>query len=137
MIKLTVAEKNALDTLDLDLPSTKQIKEAIQRGMSTYEFKPQRGGCGRAYVCVGVDYSAFCSADSKVLSKASKAIAKHVSEAATELGMRLQAKSYGVGDNALYIGYDNCDGKAWSQAVQVAKNLEELGIGAYEDGQGD
>lgn len=104
----------------MTLPTSQAIAEQIQSGKAVYERVEQRGGCGRVYVCICGD------------RKTKNAVKK----AAKSLGMIYQTKGYGV-DNALYVGYDNADGKAWSQGEQIAKNLKLIGVECYVDGVGD
>lgn len=134
-VKFTAKELEAIQVTGFQMPSVDAIKQAISSGKSNYRFVEQRGGCGRVYVCVWSSHK--IKVDSKISKKLASAIAKQVEQAVKELGGIFQRKGYGVGDNAIYIGYDNADSIAWSQAVQVATSLKELGLGAYEDGQGD
>jgi hypothetical protein len=85
-------------------------------------FTPARpSGCGRAYVCVTAD----------------KATVKAVAAACKRLGLRFLSKAYGSGCNAIYIGYDNCDGRALGKSEAFAAVLNERGIPAYADAVGD
>lgn len=80
------------------------------------------GGCGRAYVCLtGLD------------RKASAA----VTAAAKTLGVLFLKKAYGTTGNALYIGYDNADGKALAKSEAVAAALNAAGVPCYADAVGD
>lgn len=136
-VKLTTKEVGSISITGFQMPTQEAIKDAIKSGLLKYESVEQFGGCGRVYVCCNADYVKHKDFDAKILSKLSSAIGKNVSLAVKDLGMIFNFGLYGIGNNAIYIGYDNADSIAWSKAVQVAKNLRELGIGAYEEGQGD
>lgn len=125
-------------TTNFTVPSVKEISQAIQSGKQNYKFIQQFGGCGRAYVCIGYYGDLFASDEQKKEDKATtRKIRNAVKKSAEQLGMIFQTKAYGVGGYALYIGYDNANSIAWSQAEQIAANLKALGIPAYADGQGD
>jgi len=79
------------------------------------------GGCGRVYVCVSGD----------------KATINAVAAAAKKLGLIFQRKAhYGLG-NALYIGYDNADGRAIARGEAIAESLTKAGLPAYMEACGD
>jgi hypothetical protein len=81
----------------------------------------ERGiGCGRIYVA-GFD----------------KEHAKGIKAAAKELGKIYQGRSHYGDSNALYIGYDNCDGKALARGTFVVATLKAAGIGCYRNEHGD
>jgi hypothetical protein len=79
------------------------------------------GGCGRAYVCVSGE----------------RPIINAVSAACKKLGLLFLRKAYGAGSNAIYCGYDNCDGRALAKAEAVAAKLNEKGLRAYVDAVAD
>ena len=103
------------------IPTVQEIKTAIQTGMKNYNNNFQ-SCCGRAYVCIST-YGSVDDLFSKdpAVKKANKAhakkITKLISDDASELRMIYQAKGYQV-TNALYIGYDNADGKANPTPIQ-------------------
>ena len=76
-------------------------------------------GCGRIYVSVGGEH------------------AKGIARAAKALGKRFQKVSHYGASNALYIGYDNCDGKALAKGTAVVNVLKDHGISCYRDECGD
>lgn len=82
-----------------------------------------RGGCGRAYVCLSMSES--------------KETLQAFRKAAEALGLRYLDRAYGVGRRAVYIGYDNADGRALAQAEAIAKNLRSIGVDCYDDAMGD
>lgn len=98
-----------------------EIVKAIQNGLQAKSTGP-RGGCGRAYVC-------FYDTDRKTLNT--------IKKAASQCGLRYLPQAYGVLGKSIYVGYDNADGRALAQAEAIAKNLSEIGIKCYNDGQGD
>lgn len=80
-------------------------------------------GCGRAYVCLSgsnerKEVNAFATA-------------------AKKLGLLFLRKAYGTSGNALYLGYDNADGKALGKAKAIAAALNERGVGCYVDAVAD
>jgi len=81
------------------------------------------GGCGRAYVCVS--------------SSNGREIVNAVSAAAKKLGILFLRKNYGAGGNALYVGYDNADGRALAKSEAVAASLKAAGIACYADAAAD
>lgn len=98
------------------------ISQAIRNGLSA-SSTGCRGGCGRAYVCIS------SAVDRKTLNL--------IKTSVSQCGLRYLNKAYGVGNRAIYIGYDNADGRALAQAEAIAKNLRDIGIDCYEDAQGD
>lgn len=85
-------------------------------------FTPARAsGCGRAYVCIAMD----------------KATIKTVAAACKALNLLFIRKNYGAGDNAIYIGYDNADGRALGKAEAFAAVLNSRGIKCYTDAGSD
>jgi hypothetical protein len=92
------------------------LKSAFEQPVS-----PERPiGCGRVYVSITDD-----------------AFAKKVKAAAKKLGKDFQPKSYYGTKNALYIGYDNMDGRALARGTAVVAALNSAGIPCYRDEQGD
>lgn len=75
------------------------------------------GGCGRAYVCV--------SADKKTTNQ--------VAAACKALGLTFLRKAYGTAGNAIYLGYDNADGRALARSKAFAAVLTQHGIPAYDE----
>jgi len=97
---------------------TTLLAAALQVGL---EAPKERGiGCGRVYVCI-------------VESEDAKGIAK----AAKNLGRIFQKKGYAGMSNVLYVGYDNCDGRALGQGTAIANSLGAAGVRCYRDEQGD
>lgn len=83
--------------------------------------QPERGiGCCRVYVSV-----------------MDKAKAKEVAKAAKALGMIFQKKGYAGATNVLYVGYDNCDGRALARGAAVVDALNGIGIECYRDEYAD
>ena len=76
-------------------------------------------GCGRIYVSVDKEH------------------AKGIGKAAKALGRIFQTRGYYGTRNVLYIGYDNCDGRALAQGTAVVSVLEACGVGCYRDEHGD
>jgi hypothetical protein len=103
------------------ITSNDMIKE-IQKGLLV-QSRGSRGGCGRAYVCLSK------SSDRKVLNEFKKALAA--------CGIRYLPEAYGTYGRAAYIGYDNADGTALSQAEAIARNLRSIGVDCYDDAVGD
>ena len=98
-----------------------QVTEALQAANAA-PFTPSRAsGCGRAYVVM------TCGKDSlKLVVKACKA-----------LGLMYLAKAYGTAGKAIYIGYDNADGKALGKSKVFAAVLNERGLPCYDDAASD
>jgi len=97
-----------------------QIEEALRNAMAS-AVRPERGiGCGRIYVAVS-----------------DKDQANMVGKAAKKLGFIFQKKSHYGTSNALYIGYDNCDGNALAKGTAVVNALKAVGVSCYRDEQGD
>lgn len=98
-----------------------EIKEALIAANAA-PYTPGRGyGCGRAYV---------------VLSCA-KADVKLVEAACKDLGLMYLKDAYGTSGKAIYIGYDNADGKALAKSEAFAKELNARGISCYSDAVSD
>ena len=93
-----------------------QIEETLTVAMATV-VRPEPGiGCGRIYVLIS-----------------DKDQAKLVGKAAKNLGLIFLKKSnYGT-SNAIYIGYDNCDGIALAKGTAVAKALNAIGVVCHRD----
>lgn len=97
-----------------------QIEEALRNVLAT-PVRPERGiGCGRIYVAIS-----------------DKDQAKMVGKAAKKLGMIWDKKSHYGTPNALYIGYDNCDGNALAKGTAVVNALKAIGVSCYRDEHGD
>lgn len=81
----------------------------------------ERGiGCGRIYVAITDD-----------------AAAKAIAKAAKKIGKIFDKRSHYGTRNALYIGYDNCDGMALARGTAVVAALTAAGIPCYRDEHGD
>ena len=104
------------------MATVQEIQNAIESGMKDYTFIKQYGGCGRAYVIL-------CGAD-----RTTKLRVRKGTKAA---GRRYMGADGGQMANSIYVGYDNADSVAWSQAEQIAKNLQAIGISCYADGMND
>lgn len=98
-----------------------QIAEAILEGIKV-RGNGGRCGCGRAYVSLG-------KVDRKVL--------RAYQDGAKLAGVRYLPEAYGAGKRCLYIGYDNADGVALAQAEAIAKNLQALGLPAFDEAVAD
>lgn len=79
------------------------------------------GGCGRVYVVVSGD----------------RATINAVAAAAKKLGVIFQRKAYYGLRNALYVGYDNADGRALARGEAIAEHLTAAGIPAYSEACAD
>lgn len=77
-------------------------------------------GCARVYVAIADDDHA-----------------KGIAKAARKLGLDFQKRSYYGTRNALYIGYDNLDGRELARGSAVVAALTAAGITCYRDEQGD
>lgn len=98
-----------------------QIADALKAAMAA-SFTPRRpSGCGRAYVCV----------------RGTKEEIKAFAAACKAQGHVFMKKAYGSGSNALYVGYDNCDGRVLARADVIAEVLNKHGLSAYADAVGD
>ncbi|MDQ3170319.1 MAG: hypothetical protein M3Q55_09305 [Acidobacteriota bacterium] len=97
---------------------------AILRAAHAAPVAPVRAsGCGRAYVCV---------------STSDKDLLKAVAVACKALGLLFERRGhYGTGSNSIYIGYDNCDGRAIGKSIAIAAALSAAGIPAYDDAVAD
>jgi hypothetical protein len=111
-----------MNELNLNTKTLAQdIAKAIQLGLRVTSHEPSCG-CGRAYVC---------------LSKVPKNVLNAYKKGAELAGVRYLNEAYGSGSRALYIGYDNCDGRALSQAKAVAEKLKAIGLPVYWDAVDD
>lgn len=89
---------------------------AILRDALGSPVTPERPlGCGRIYVSVD------------------KAHAKGIRAAAAKLGKLFQTRSHYGTANALYVGYDNCDGQALARGTAIVAKLKAAGIECYRD----
>lgn len=95
------------------------VFEAVKKAFAA-PFTPARAsGCGRVYVTVPKEH------------------AKAVAEAANKLGIIFQRNAHYGLRNALYVGYDNADGRALAKGEKVAEVLTEAGIKAYSEACSD
>ncbi len=78
-------------------------------------------GCGRAYVCVS----------------GTRPEINAVSKACKKLGLTFLRKAYGTSGNAIYMGYDNADGRALAKAEAFAEVCRANGIKCYTDAVAD
>jgi len=100
-----------------------QVLTALSAALEAKFVPAPPSGCGRAYVCIS--------------HGADKATLKEIAKACKELRLIFQTKGYGVGNNAIYIGYDNADGRAIGRSKAFAQVLSEHGISAYPDAASD
>jgi hypothetical protein len=108
-----------VDKMD-KVEARKALAAALDAAMASTAKGPC-GGCGRAYVCLTGDRKQV-----NAMSAACKA-----------MGVTFLRKAYGTGGNAIYMGYDNADGKALARSEAVAATLNELGVRCYSDAVGD
>ena len=98
-----------------------RVTQAIKEAMAA-PFEPSRpSGCGRAYVIVSADRS----------------VVNAVSAACKAAGLMFLRKAYGTSGNAIYMGYDNANGRALGKAKAFAESLNASGIQCYDDAVGD
>ena len=84
-------------------------------------FEPKSAcGCGRAYVMIS-----------------DKKLARNMAAACKELGLLYLKDAYGAGKRAIYMGYDNADGKALAKSEAFAKVLNAHGVACYTDAVSD
>ena len=102
------------------MKTKEEIKSALVAALAVPYVRARASGCGRAYVCVDLERTELT---------AFAAVAK-------ALGHIFQRKGYGV-SNALYVGYDNADGRALGKAEAIATELSKRGISAYAEGVAD
>lgn len=98
-----------------------QITEAVHLANTAPYAPAPAGGCGRAYV---------------ILTGPKEQI-KLVVKACTALGLMFLKKAYGTAGNAIYIGYDNADGRALGKSEAFAQALNEHGVPCYADAVSD
>ena len=98
-----------------------QIAEALKAAMAAPYTAQRASGCGRAYVCVS----------------GTKEEVKAFADACKAQGLMFLKKAYGTSGNALYVGYDNADGKVLARAEVIAAELGKHGLRAYSDAVGD
>ncbi len=96
-------------------PSLSLIVSTLKAAMEE-KVKPQRpSGCGRVYVYV---------------EKEAQPVLKQPAKA---LNISYMKRPYGVGVDAIYVGYDNATGEALSRGELLATRLREIGIKAYRE----
>lgn len=118
-----VDNRNAMGMMVLVM-TKEQVTEAIAAANAA-PFTPKTGafgGCGRAYVCIG-------GKDRKLINAVARACAA--------LGLIFQRKAYYGLRNAIYIGYDNADGRALAKSEAFAASLTAAGIPAYSEACSD
>jgi len=98
-----------------------KVAVAIREANDAPYIAARASGCGRAYVCVSGD----------------RALIKAVKKVCEQSGLIFNAQGYGVGKNAIYMGYDNADGRALGRARVFAEVLNRHGIAAYDDAASD
>lgn len=109
---------NSVNTSSL---TKSQVLAALRAAQAT-PFTPERPtGCGRAYVIVSGD----------------RATINAVAAGCKTLGLMFLRKAYGTSGNAIYMGYDNADGRALAKAKAFATTLKAHGLRAYDDAVGD
>lgn len=101
--------------------NSKEISEVLTAANSAAFVAGRPSGCGRAYV---------------VLTD-NKDIIRSVAACCKSLGLMFLKSAYGTTGNAIYIGYDNADGKAIAKSEAFAAVLNERGIHCYADAVGD
>jgi hypothetical protein len=104
------------------MATTNEMIREIQKGLMVTS-SGNRSGCGRAYVCLSLGSS------KETLNAFKKAL--------EACGIRYLSKAYGTYGRAAYIGYDNADGIALSQAEAIARNLRSIGVDCYDNAVGD
>jgi hypothetical protein len=99
-----------------------EIADALRAAMALpFTAKGPCCGSGRAYVCVSgerAEINAFAAA-------------------CRAQGHMFLRKAYGTGGNALYVGYDNADGRALARSEVIAAELNRRGLRAYADAVAD
>jgi len=98
-----------------------EIVEALKAANAAPYTPARASGCGRAYVVVS----------------APKPELKLIAAACKEVGLMFLKEAYGTTGNAIYIGYDNADGRALGKSDAFAKVLNERGIRCYTDAVAD
>lgn len=94
-------------------------KAILQAGLAKAIQPAKKIGCCRVYVTFD------------------KADAKGVEKAAANLGKRFQKKAHYGLSNALYVGYDNCDGVAIARAEAIQAEFAAKNIGCCIEYCGD
>lgn len=104
---------------------TKEEKAKVLEALTAANAAPYEAtpacGCGRAYVTVSGERDTINA----------------VAAASKKLGLIFQRNAYYGLRNAIYIGYDNADGRALGKAKAFAKVLNERGIKAYDEACAD
>jgi hypothetical protein len=109
--------------------------ESALRAANAAPFQAQRAaGCGRAYCVISIPRKLPDGTRNPDRLKQLKAI-----EAACKaVGLLFCKETYGVGKvPSIYIGYDNCDGRALGKSEVFARVLKEHGIPCYADAASD
>lgn len=97
------------------------LAEAIEFSMKVAVSIPERPiGCCRVYVVITDPDAA------KAMPKIAKK-GNYIFQKKAHYGMR----------NALYIGYDNCDGRSLARGTVVVNALKHIGIDCYREEHGD
>lgn len=111
-----------------------EIKTALETANKA-PYQPQRAsGCGRAYCVISIPKKLADGSRNPERAKTLKAI----EAACKELGLLYCKETYGVGKvPSIYIGYDNCDGKALAKSEVFAASLKASGIPCYADAASD
>jgi len=94
-----------------------EVKSALEAANAAPFGSSPACGCGRAYVVVS----------------APKEEVKMVEAACKAMGLMFLKRAYGTSGNAIYIGYDNADGRALAKSHAFAKVLNERGIRCHSD----
>lgn len=106
----------------MEKPATSDTVDYVSILREAFETPvvPERGiGCGRIYVCIPKEH------------------AKGVAKAAKTLDRIFQAKAHYNMRNALYVGYDNCDGRALARGTKIVEAFKAAGVQAYREEHGD
>ncbi len=98
-----------------------EIFDAVKAAHAAQFTPAPASGCGRAYVVL-----ACGAAERRAVATACKA-----------LGLMYLPKAYGTAGAAIYMGYDNADGRALGKARAFAAALKDRGIACYDDAVGD
>lgn len=114
--------------------TNQEIVSALQTANQAPFTAQRASGCGRAYVVISVDKKLADGSRNKDRAKFLKAF----EAACKELGLLYLKETYGVGKvPSIYIGYDNCDGKALAKSEAFAASLKASGIPCYADAASD
>ncbi|MGA7122343.1 MAG: hypothetical protein WBY94_19730 [Polyangiaceae bacterium] len=103
--------------------SKESVFEAVRTANELRVAPARIGGCARIYVTLG--------------GKPSKDLVKHIEASCKRLNLIFQRKAYYGLTNAIYIGYDNADGRALAKGEAFAAELTRRGIQAYVEGCAD